>query len=69
MPSWVWLWLGGAFGLLGALLVCWLTSYLVKGFITLLIGFVKRQFGSAPHEEDVESDGEKNQIHQFWGEE
>ena len=69
MPSWVWLWLGGALGLLGALLVCWLASFLVKRFITLVIGFVKSKFGSVPRAKDVESDGEENQIHQFWGEE
>ena len=69
MPSWIWLWIGGALGLLGALLVCWLASYLVKRSVTLVIGFVKSKFGSASQAEDVESDGERNRIHHFWGEE
>jgi len=51
------------------LLVSWLASYLVKIVITLLTGFVKSKFGSAPQAENVESDGEKNRIHHFWGEE
>ena len=67
--SWIWLWIGGALGLLGALMVCCFASHLVKTSISLLIGFVKSQFGSAPQAEDVESDGEKNRIHHFWGEE